>query len=975
MTERRRTFSKRAADRIAPTSAQFTGCVPRATTRRNGITPLRLAMSSLMSVTSVLKTVSRVVPLLLGGAMPFAHADAVLPLPLSGPAYAVAQEAQRDYNARRYDESATQAREAIRQRPDVIDLRLLLANALAAGGHQREAIHVIDDARRDFGDQRVLLARRQQILIAGRPYTPTLAFLAAQEGYRAYARQDYPAAEAAASRSLDLDPRSMAVRLLLVDTLAAQHKDAEAYAAIQAALEMDASGGSDIADTSSAPFTAAARAGHDRADAAAISRADAERDLNDRRAVVGARLAIPDATAAALALKNGDDVQAVKHAKAAILFAPNDPTYRELLIAALFADRQPQAADTEATAAIALHGTTGASDSDPSGAIFYVWRAFARAQQNKPGEAIADAQSALQQLAVRDAPSLAPTDSDDNLALARRTRAINARLSIADLALYLGNAGVAEVALQPLHDALGQSDGEAHPTPTDINAVAVAQRWREAQALTAGKAPTLARLYPRIPATTSDTDAGGAAPLIVSSSALRAVTIPEPWSGTGAASTQTVARGRPAPPILECTLSTYGPACMTYPYDPAYAAYQAGARAFDRRDNTAAVLAAREAVRIAPDDATHVLLLIDALNADGRQSEARRVATNAVNQGLLDLVPDLQGAYLASAANRPKLAAQRFQRADANGDLPPTGYLDAGYATLQAGDAPVASSYFKRAIDADQAGTIALPPPTLLDTRRTESEIDRRGGLTVSTSYRPGVAAGLENNPSASTANKSLQTSVEGYWRPWGYMSGHTVEVYARASGTWWDDRSGFASASNSGARDAGVASLSGAVGVRGRPFATQNAVLAVEREIPLGRNAVSDWLARAAYSNGFGTAIRYDVPSWWTGTFYGEVGRYLQAGKNYWTTEADLGRTYRIDAIKPEATIFPYAVVGGDYNQLTNNGYGVGVGAGLTMRWQFRQDRYHAPRSYWQASVQYRFRIAGDDRAKGVFINLTYGY
>ncbi|WP_347555308.1 hypothetical protein [Robbsia sp. KACC 23696] len=923
----------------------------------------------------------RVAPLLLGGVIALAHADATLPLPLSGSAYAVAQQAQDDYNARRYDASASQAREAIRQRPDVLALRLLLANALAAGGHQSDAIKVIDDAHKAFGDQRALTARRQQILLAGRPYTPTPAFLAAQDAYRAYARQDYPAAQEAARHSLDLDPNSMAMRLLMVDTLAAQHKDAEAYTAIQRALAMDPS----------APQTAAGTAGTSgRGDAntAALSQADAARDLADRRAVVGARLAIPDASAAALALKTGDTPQAVKEAKTAVMFAPNDPTYRELLIAALLADKQPALADAAATEAMALHSATGASDSDPAGATFCVWRAFARAQQSQRAEAIADARSALGKLPSLDATpypvaaprpdnadkaaDATPADTAVNVALAARTRVINARLSIADLALYLSDAPLARAALQPLHDALARSGGGASMAPTDINSVAVTQRWHEAEALTAGHEPTLARLYPPPPRPTPDTDAGMTPDLMAASSQQRAIAIPAP----GSASISGVAnRGPVAPPILDCTLSTYGPACMTYPYDPAYDAYQAGARAFDRRDYAAAVRGARDAVRIAPDDASHQLLLIDALDADGRQSEARSVAGNAVAHGVLDAVPDLQAGYLAAAANRPKLAAARFQRADANGDLPPSGYLDAGYAMLQTGDAPLASGYFKRAIDAHDAGTITIPPPVLLDTRRTESEIDRRGGVTVSTSYRPGVASGLENNPSASGSNKSLQTSVEGYWRPWGYMGGHMVEVYARVSGTLWDDRSGFASASNSGARDAGIASLSGAVGIRGRPFARQNLVLALEREIPIGRNATSDWLARAAYSNGFGTQIRYDVPSWWTGTFYGEVGRYLEAGKNYWTTEADLGRTYRIDAIKPEATIFPYAVIGGDYNQLTNNGYGVGIGVGATFRYQFREDRYHAPQSYLQASVQYRFRIAGDDRAQGVFINLTYGY
>ena len=66
------------------------------------------------------------------------HADENLPLPLAGAAYRVAQSAYAAYGAHRYADSASLAREAIRQRPDVVELRLLLANSLAAGG-QREA--------------------------------------------------------------------------------------------------------------------------------------------------------------------------------------------------------------------------------------------------------------------------------------------------------------------------------------------------------------------------------------------------------------------------------------------------------------------------------------------------------------------------------------------------------------------------------------------------------------------------------------------------------------------------------------------------------------------------------------------------------------------------------------------------------------------------------------------------------------------
>ena len=63
-----------------------------------------------------------------------AHTDDTLPLPLSGAAYRLAQEAYAAYDAHRYAESIARTREAIRQRPDVVRLRLLLANAWRRAG-------------------------------------------------------------------------------------------------------------------------------------------------------------------------------------------------------------------------------------------------------------------------------------------------------------------------------------------------------------------------------------------------------------------------------------------------------------------------------------------------------------------------------------------------------------------------------------------------------------------------------------------------------------------------------------------------------------------------------------------------------------------------------------------------------------------------------------------------------------------------
>src|SRR5471030_1396275 len=90
-------------------------------------------------------------------------ASGALPLPLSGAAYRVAQEGYASFARHDYETSAAQAREAIRQRPDVVSLRLLLANSLAAGHHYEAAAFSLSRAIVEVGPDQALVMRRAQI--------------------------------------------------------------------------------------------------------------------------------------------------------------------------------------------------------------------------------------------------------------------------------------------------------------------------------------------------------------------------------------------------------------------------------------------------------------------------------------------------------------------------------------------------------------------------------------------------------------------------------------------------------------------------------------------------------------------------------------------------------------------------------------------------------------------------------------------
>jgi hypothetical protein len=107
----------------------------------------------------------------------------------------------------------------------------------------------------------------------------------------------------------------------------------------------------------------------------------------------------------------------------------------------------------------------------------------------------------------------------------------------------------------------------------------------------------------------------------------------------------------------------------------------------------------------------------------------------------------------------------------------------------------------------------------------------------------------------------------------------------------------------------------------------------------------------------------------------YGEVGHYLSNGWTYATAYLEAGRTWRLDGISPKLTVFPYGVIGLDYDTGTNHSVPVGMGVGVSTRYWFRDSFYNSPRSFVDVSLQYRWRLAGDNRAGGVFFGAVLSY
>lgn len=739
------------------------------------------------------------------------------------------------------------------------------------------------------------------------------SYLFADKAYKASAAGDMATALPAAREAARLAPENHAYGKLLVYVLAQSGAYGEAEALAGQLLE--------------------------------VAVADSE-ELTTQRRTLRRRLAYGHFEAANLALSSGDFAAAEREARLGVSYAPDLLPHRLQLISVQLASGRLDEANQSATDAI--------NDLQGEPAIL-ILRGYTRQRLGQGGLAAADFDQAVTHM------GLTPTEQQ------------NFRIIAAHAAIAAGEPKRALTLLDPLDAA---DDG------------AIGMRRQMA------------------------------------SSALRRSLYPNPAT----------APVLPTPGVI-CTGSAFTPSCDVWPgeepVDPARPAAESAYKAYGMRDYAAAAAKAGEAVELSPANTPYRLLLVNALVADGQLEQADQNATRfikmhgddaemlaarsalrqrlgqrelanedaaaalrsdrlslaseiatliqldrrplarerfaaAIQEGLLEDQPDANVAYLAVLVGDDDSALAAFDRATARGTLPNTATQDAAYAAGRLGRNDQALKYFKQTIDVAEAGQPFLTPQQLFNTRREVADRSRQWGANAALTYR-----GISPNALAATqpgaSNDSLQAGAEAWWRPFGYHDGRLLELYAGLSETL-SSKAGFAT---------GAESLQGALGIRVKPLADVNLVLALERRFAIGSKTTSDWLPRVAYSAGTGTDLRVDVPSWMTATVYAEAGRFIKQRQSYATFEGQVGRSFRLDSISPKLVIFPHVVLGADYNSNVASGSksAVGAGAGVTLRHWFNEDRYNAPRSYADLSLQYRGRISGDDRAKGVFVRATFNY
>lgn len=894
-------------------------------------------------------------------AEPPSHKTAV-EAPLQGEAWRVANQAYASYRAERFAQAAAQAESAVRLRPDVLRLRMLLIFSLQKAGKLDAAQAAADEAIKAGFDSPALREAKANLRPApGGTGNPASAawrkgFPIATQAYTDFNAKEYAASAQHAEAALRIDPTQGAWAMLWLDALEAQGKYFDAAEAADTALSLGAPN---------------------------------RHDLIARRQTLKRRMAIIPAQKGYQALIANDPHAAIPFAREAVSLAPDIDSHRLLLMTSLMLDNQLGAAEDAATDALAQ---------DDGNTVALVMRAYLRERQGKTAQADADFDAALKQdwlddgqrknirliaadaaLAAGDskrvAALVAPLDRNDK-AVERRLRAAKEAHRPASLTLASYPAPV-----QDCHDTPYGTSCELLPSDAagagGASAQAFAAYARGEYADAIAKARKAAADDPKDPALqrllTTALSAGNAAQMKEAEQRLNDALARSPNDAS-----LLMQRGylyqrenEPAKAVADFRAArATGDAPPTSMLDEGYALANAG-------DKRGAVDTLKHAIDM--NDAGKLALTpeqrFDTRSSIGGLSREWGATVSAGYRGARPAGAGLGGAAVTVPGDAVFGSAEVFWR--------PSMLLNSTTRVFEV---------YGRLTQTLANGAGETPAQTVLDpctntpVNVNESVNNGLSGIPTTTgslgirftpSTQYGLTFGLERQFNLGSATRS------------GTVTPASNSMRCRLSGRDPANPNGPA---------------------LGNPRTANY----------LARAGNGGWLSYMTYGYYQGTTLRLDKPSWLT------IEGYMQAGyswqdmpSQFWFTdqttgaqtartsgrykrdqlfaayELRVGRSFRADFASERLVVFPYGVVGGDFlkendrveapalgsgsTPLLGNGsdWSMGAGVGLNLRYWFREDHYDAPRSYIDWATQYRFNVGGGqkDRSKGLFMTVTLSY
>lgn len=319
---------------------------------------------------------------------------------------------------------------------------------------------------------------------------------------------------------------------------------------------------------------------------------------------------------------------------------------------------------------------------------------------------------------------------------------------------------------------------------------------------------------------------------------------------------------------------------------------------------------------------------------------------------------DLDLAYVLLRVGADAEALDLFDGACAT-SMTATQHLDAAYAARRLVRNDDAVRHFEQALSKGRGEN----PPAFdaaidFGIKRAVDGLERNFGLTAGAFYR--------GDRSPAGGGSVGQGIVEAYWQPpvIGNREGRILQLYGRASLNALTPGSAVQ-----------TDSTQGAVGVRYKPLADLNLMLAGERLFPIGDSASSDWMLRAGYSAGFNTDLQPGSRTYPTGQIYGEVAYLVAQDRVLGTLEARTGfdRQLLPHSSRLLGSVFVSGTYSYDSAERTTSATAAGVGAGL--RYWFRETAYRAPASFIQFDIIYRFKIGPTDRAAGLVLQSSISF
>lgn len=322
------------------------------------------------------------------------------------------------------------------------------------------------------------------------------------------------------------------------------------------------------------------------------------------------------------------------------------------------------------------------------------------------------------------------------------------------------------------------------------------------------------------------------------------------------------------------------------------------------------------------------------------------------------VLSDLDLAYAALRDKNDRAALEAFQRAFAAKPGTVGQLSDAAYAAKRLGDNTTAIALFQQALDANAQlpeGKKVFDAQLEFGYRREIEGMSRTLGAVVNASYQ-------SNGFGPQNSINVMQGGLEAYWQPEkiGYQNGKIFQMFARGYETLYD-RNGGATGSRT---------QQGSVGARYKPIGDMNVVLTAERLFRIGDLATTDWLLRAGYSTGDGTDIRPYEHDWPTWQFYTEGAYFNTAARYIQSMETRYGHSWRMDNVDSRLVMTPHVTLMGNFDSRATPQTAVGIGPGISLRYWFREDSYHAPPSWFDLTAQYLVELTNTRREQGLMLN-----